>query len=48
MVLQVFELKKPALLLFLSDRNEKGANMNKRAMEYGWCQHKDYVGGATC
>ena len=36
------------LLLCLSDHNKKGANRNKRTMEYGWRQNKDYVGGATC
>ena len=30
------------------DRNEKGANMNNRTIEYVWRQNKDNVGGATC
>ena len=34
-------------IVFLSDDNEKGTNMNNRTMEYGWHQSKDYVGGAT-
>ena len=25
----------------MSDGNEKGANMNNRKMDYGWCQNKD-------
>ena len=35
------------IVLCLSDQNETGANMNNRTMEYGWCQNKDYVGGAA-
>ena len=27
----------------LSKKNEKGANVNNRTIEYGWCQNKDYL-----
>ena len=33
----------PTFVLCLSDPNGKGAIMNNRTMEYGWCQNKDYL-----
>ena len=36
------------LLLYLSDHNKKGANINNRTKEYGWRQNEDYEGETTC
>ena len=38
----------PILVLYLSGRNESGANNNNEDKVIYWRQNKDYVGGATC